>query len=67
MGFGFALVVEKGERHVGYTRVIVFFLDGEKLKMHDVCTLISSISEGETGGLSVREPQLWVPLRGPLL
>jgi len=34
MGFGFALVAEKGERHVGYTRVIVFFLDGEKLKMY---------------------------------
>lgn len=30
-------------------------------------TLASSISEGETGGLSVKEPQLWVPLRGPLL
>ena len=30
-------------------------------------TLTSSISEGETGGLSVKEPQLWAPVNGPLL
>ena len=32
-----------------------------------ILTLTSSISEGETGGLSVNEPQLCAPLRGPLL
>ena len=28
---------------------------------------MSSMSEGETGGLSDRDPPLWPPFKGPLL